>query len=133
MADIVFLDASVLLSAAYRSGAKISRLWQRDDVRLTTSSYAVEEARRNLDTTEQRDRLTELLHRVAITQAIPRDPLPGWIILPDKDVPILQAAIAAGATHLLTSDIKHFGRCYWQIVEGVRKIPPAAYGAQNQI
>ncbi|MGI8743724.1 MAG: PIN domain-containing protein [Bryobacteraceae bacterium] len=97
------------------------------DVRLISSPYAAEEARRNLKGADQRDRLEELLQSVKIISALLSDPLPEGVKLPVKDAPILQAAIAAKATHLLTSDLKHFGAYYWQIIEGVTILPPAAY------
>lgn len=46
--DVLFLDANVLFSAAYRDDAQIARLWDLDDVELITSHYAADEARRNL-------------------------------------------------------------------------------------
>jgi len=39
--------------------------------------------------------------------------LPG-IILPEKDNPILQAAIAANASHPITGNRKHFGTYFGQ-------------------
>ena len=125
--DIVFLDASVLFSAAYRPEAKFLRLWQMPNVRLVSSPYAVEEARRNLEKPEQRDRLEKLLQSVKLVSTLPAKPLPEGVKLPSKDAPILLAAIAAQATHLLTSDLKHFGAYFWQIIEGVTILPPAAY------
>ena len=104
--DLVFLDASVLFSA-YRPGAKFVWLWKLPEVHLLTSPYAAEEAYRNLGEVEQRERLSKLLATVELTSAVSFDPLPEWAHLPAKDEPILQAAIAAKATHLLTSDLKH--------------------------
>ena len=46
-------------------------------------------------------------------------PLPSGILLPAKDVPILLAAIAANATHLLTGDLRHFGPYFGRRVAGV--------------
>jgi hypothetical protein len=125
--DIVFLDASVLFSAAYRPKSKFLTLWQMPHIRLVSSPYAVEEARRNLETSEQRDRLKELLQSVKLSSGLPAEPLPEGVDLPAKDVPILLAAIAIQATHLLTSDLKHFGPYFWQIIEGVTILPPAAH------
>ena len=42
--DVVFLDANVLFSAAYRSEAGLQRLWDLKGVELVSSMYAVEEA-----------------------------------------------------------------------------------------
>src|SRR6266571_2827045 len=103
--DAVFLDASVLFSAAYRPKAGFVKLWQLREVRLISSPYAANEAARNLENTAQRDRLNELLQTMELVVAVmPGEPLPEGVELPDKDVPILQAAIAAQASHLLTTD-----------------------------
>ncbi len=54
--------------------------------------------------------------------------LPRGVRLPDKDIPILLAAIDGGATHLLTGDWEHFGPYFRQEIAGVLIIPPAEYG-----
>ena len=54
-------------------------------------------------------------------------PLPRGISLPDKDSPILLAAIGGRATHLLTGDVQHFGAYFGKKVEGVLIMPPAQY------
>src|ERR1700732_726397 len=102
----VFLDANVLFSAAYREGAGLLALWKRSDIELLTSGYAVEEARRNLDTADRRLRLEDLLAAVRIVSETPLTPLPRGVRLREKDEPILRAAMAAGATHLLTGDLR---------------------------
>ena len=126
--DRVFLDANILFSAAYRPDAGLCRLWGLPDIELVTSAYAVEEARRNLDRSEQRAALEALLQSVRVLAATPGDPpLTGPIELAEKDRPILAMAVAARATHLLTGDVRYFGRYYGQTVAGVRIVPPAAY------
>ena len=84
--DTVFLDASVLFSAAYRSGALVAKLWRLPEVRLVSSAYAVDEATCNLGDVDQRARLAELLEPVQIV-ATAITPLPDWVMLPDKDKP----------------------------------------------
>ena len=126
--DRVFLDVNILFSTAYRPDAGLRRLWGLPDIELVTSAYAVEEARRNLDRSEQRAALEALLQSVRVLAATPGDPpLTGPIELAEKDRPILAMAVAARATHLLTGDVRHFGRYYGQTVAGVRILPPAAY------
>lgn len=66
--DRVFLDANVLLSAAWRSEAALHRLGRLEGVELLSSGYAVEETRRNLETPAQRGRLTRLLRRVRLVE-----------------------------------------------------------------
>jgi hypothetical protein len=58
--DRLFLDADVLLSAAYRIDAGLVRLWKLKDATLCSSRYALEEARNNLPDEHQRERLTAL-------------------------------------------------------------------------
>ena len=53
----VFLDANVLFLCAYLAMSGLARLWRLPDTVLLSSSYAVEEARRNLGLGNQRDRL----------------------------------------------------------------------------
>jgi uncharacterized protein len=126
--DRVFLDANILFSAAYRPHAGLRQLWEVLNVELVTSAYAVEEARRNLDRPEQRAALQVLLQSVEVLAAIPGDhPSAVPIELAEKDRPILAMAVAARATHLLTGDVRHFGRYYGQTVAGVHILPPAAY------
>ena len=123
--DRVFLDANVLFSAAYRPAAGIARLWKLKNVELLTSDYAIEEARANLPDSEQQRRLQELLERVRVVTG--QAPLPTHVSLPDKDRPILQAALYARATHLLTGDRRHFGRYFGRRIGSVLILPPAEY------
>jgi uncharacterized protein len=126
--DRVFLDANILFSAAYQPDAGLRKLWKIPDVELVTSTYAAEEARRNLDLPEQRAALDALLQSVQVLAATPGDPpLMVAVELAEKDRPILAMAVMARASHLLTGDVRHFGRYYGQTLGGVRILPPAAY------
>jgi len=125
--DVLFLDANVLFSAAYRRRSGLARLWALGDATLVTSGYAVEETRRNLETSSQERRLAGLLRSVRLVPEAPERTLPEDLQLPDKDQPILQAAIAAGATHLLTGDVTHFGPHYARTVAGVLIDSPGGY------
>jgi hypothetical protein len=51
--------------------------------------------------------------------------LPETVRLPEKDRPVLLAAVAGGATHLITGDVTHFGPLLGQKVEGVLIQRPA--------
>lgn len=126
--DRLFLDANVLFSAAYRADAGVARIWDCDDVELLSSDYAVEEARRNLPKPDQKARLAELLHRLRIVPSVvPHPDTRSKVELPDKDWPILGAAVAAGATHLITGDKKDFGPYFGSNVLGLRILPPSSY------
>jgi len=124
--DRVFLDANVLFSAAYRLDSSLLRLWELEDVELVTSAYAFEEARRNLDTEAQLGRLQELVRSLEIVPESAIE-LPDAVELTKKDVPILQAAFAAEASHLITGDRKDFGRYFGQKLVGVWVMTPREY------
>jgi len=119
------LDANVLFSAAYRPDSGLTRLWQLEGVELMTSAYAAEEARLNLAEEDPRVRLERLLEKVRLVTALA--PLPSGIRLPEKDQPIVQAAIHARATHLLTGDRRHFGHHFGRRLGDVLVLPPGEY------
>jgi predicted nucleic acid-binding protein len=126
--DRLFLDANVLFSAAYQADAGVARLWDLPGVAFLTSTYAVEEARRNLQSGDQRKRLGELLQKVEIGEAMMLPPeLRGEIELPEKDWPVLGGAAASGATYLITGDVRHFGRYFGETLLGVHILKPADY------
>ncbi len=124
--DRLFLDANVLFSAAYREDAGLQALWERPDAALVTSGYALEEARRNLTSEEQAARLSQLIDEIEVVPEAPELPLPTGVDLPEKDRPILRAAVAAEATHLVTGDRTHFGPYWGETVSGLTVIRPAA-------
>jgi uncharacterized protein len=53
--------------------------------------------------------------------------LPSDVQLPDKDFPILLAAIEARAIHLLTGDVRDFGRYFGKRIGGVLVLMPGEY------
>ena len=122
----LFLDANVLFSAAYRSDTGLLKLWKLREVVLCSSRYALEEARINLNNEVQRTRLVRLAGKVQLFDAGKHE-LPEGVSLPEKDVPILLAAIEARATHLLTGDFRHFGSYFGKRVEGILVLPPGEY------
>jgi predicted nucleic acid-binding protein len=124
----LFLDANVLFSAAYRPDAGVARLWKVPGVTLVTSSYVVEEARRNLSQEERRSRLEGLLQKVEVGEAMMLPPeLRGEVDLPEKDWPVLGGAAASGATHLVTGDARHFGRYFGERPLGVLVLRPSDF------
>jgi uncharacterized protein len=106
--DRLFLDANVLFSAAYRSTAGLLRFWNLKNVIPCSSHYALEEARINLSDDAQRGRLARLARKIQLFDSTARQ-LPSGISLPEKDRPILLAAMDARTTHLITGDLRHFG------------------------
>ena len=125
--DRLFLDANVLFSAAYRENAALLKLWRLRAVQAVTSRYAAAEAERNLDTADQRRRLDELLADVEVMDEVDARALATEPRLPEKDQPILRAAVHAGATHLITGDITHFGQFLGQRLQGVLVVAPGDY------
>jgi predicted nucleic acid-binding protein len=119
--DRIFLDANILFSVAYGSSS-LDRLWTLDNhglCVLLASRYVIEEAKRNLTQRDQLNKLETRLSNVQIVlEADPRIECP--INLPEKDQPVLMAAISAKANYLLTGDIKHFGKYFGQTIMGVR-------------
>jgi uncharacterized protein len=126
--DRVFLDANVLFSAAYRTDAGLSRLFRLRQCTLVTSDYAAEEAERNLQDPAQRARLAALLERVTLVRGtFDNVPVPTGVALPEDDLPILRAAMAARCTHLLTGNLRHFGQYLGTKIGGVSVVRPATY------
>jgi predicted nucleic acid-binding protein len=124
--DRLFLDANVLFSAAYKIDARLLPLWKIRNVTLCSSRYALQEARSNLASEDQRNRLTELSGALHLFEAA-HAPLPLGISLPEKDVPILLAALEARATHLLTGDVRHFRAYFGKKIEGIAIMRPGEY------
>jgi predicted nucleic acid-binding protein len=120
-ADKLFLDANILFSVSYGSPG-LERLWklaQKGHCKLVASRYVLEEAKRNLDQQEHLNKLNGYLSKVSIVaEADPSIPCP--IDLPDKDSPVLMAAITAKADYLLTGDVTHFGKYFGKSIMGVR-------------
>ena len=97
-------------------------------IELMSSSYAAEEARRNLENKVQLKALDKLLRgiEIAVLTAEMKE-LPKNVSLPENDRPILLAAIANGATHLLTGDVTHFGSYFGKKPGGALIMLPSQY------
>lgn len=126
--DRLFLDANVLFSAAYSEASGLTKLWHRKGARLLAAGYVIEEARRNLDNAPARERLEVLLEKVEQVgdPAAALDPEMEQG-LPENDRPVLRAAMAAGATHLLLGDRRAFGAWYGKRLANVLVLRPADY------
>jgi predicted nucleic acid-binding protein len=128
MVDRIFLDANVLFSIAYGSPG-LKRLEERSQKKrclLFASNYVIEEAKRNLSNPSQLKRLEIFLSNVQIIPEM--DPqLPCPIHMPEKDRPVLLAAISIRADYLLTGDITHFRKYFGRSVSGVTICLPRDY------
>jgi predicted nucleic acid-binding protein len=132
--DRIFLDANILFSLAYGSPglARLSEWAQKQKCLLFASQYAIEEARRNLSDPEQVKKLDAFCSRVHIVPEV--DPhLPCPIDLPEKDRPVLLAAISARADYFLTGDVAHFGKYYGKTIGGVKIGRPRDYFGSRQV
>jgi uncharacterized protein len=128
--DRLFLDANVLFSAAYRPSAGLLHFWNLKNVVLCSSQY-VEEARINLSDDAQRGRLARLARKIQLFDTTAHQ-LPAGISLPEKDRPILLAAMDARTTHLITGDLRHFGPYFGKKIEGILIVTPSQYLKTHQ-
>jgi predicted nucleic acid-binding protein len=120
----VFLDANVLFSAAKSNGAirsLLMRLRTAGHV-LVADSYVVAEARRNLlaKGPEALGALDDVLLTVELAAFKPVHLPQGVAVrVPEKDRPIISAAIHLHCNALVTGDRTHFGALYGTVLLGV--------------
>lgn len=119
----IFLDANVLFSAARSDGAmrEFLRLLVSSGHQLHADTYVVEEARRNLVSKAAGAvaALDEVLDRVTVSAFATGKPPLSTHVLPEKDRPVLAAAIRLRCDVLVTGDRAHFGTLYGSTVDGV--------------
>lgn len=128
----LFLDANVLFSAAHNPDGNARALFSlagRGIVELYCSQFARDEASRNIAL--KFPHYGETLDKLITSTKLVPEPQPSVIKiaisagLPEKDAPILAAAIAARVDLLVTGDKSHFATLFGQQVEGVTTLPPA--------
>jgi predicted nucleic acid-binding protein len=119
----IFLDANILFSASLSDGAirRLVRELLTGGHALVVDEYVLEEARRNLalkarDGAKELDRLKHLLE---IAPSVADIQLTVAVALPEKDRPVLAAALQARCNALVTGDRTHFGRFYGRSIGGV--------------
>ncbi|HYD47323.1 MAG TPA: PIN domain-containing protein [Terriglobales bacterium] len=119
----IFLDANVLFSAGRSDGAmrQFLRLLTEDGHELHADTYVAEEARRNLSAKAAGtgDALDENLDQVTVAVFVPGHHPPSTHVLPEKDRPVLAAAIRLKCDVLVTGDRSHFGQLYGKTIDGV--------------
>ena len=108
----LFLDANVLFTAAHNPSGKaalIIDLGVKGNWEIVSCSYAIEEARRNIliKFPDYSKRFESLITTIIKVPSRSGRNCPA--ILPEKDRPILEAAIQCKVSHLLTGDIKDLG------------------------
>ena len=128
----LFLDANIIFTAAYSpqgaSGYLIS-IAETGAITLCTSLYALDEAKRNLalKAAEKLPNLEKLLPHLTIVSE-PQPEKVAWaalLPLPEKDAPIMAAAISSKADILVTGDRRDFGFLLGTTSEGVLVLDPA--------
>jgi predicted nucleic acid-binding protein len=126
----VFLDANIIFSAARADGAmrRLLALAEAAGHELWADVYVFEEARRNLaaKTPEGLAVLDAIARRIRVgslpaTQNLAQEAM----ALPEKDRPVLAAAIHHRCNRLVTGDRTHFGAYYGKQLHGVRIVSPA--------
>ena len=123
----IFLDANVLFSAARASGPmrKMLEALKSQGHVLVAAAYVCTEAQRNLAAKADGQALQDLeviLATVELTgarQVISASQAQAVHWLPEKDRPVLLAAIALRCDALVTGDKTHFGIGYGQSFAGV--------------
>jgi predicted nucleic acid-binding protein len=124
----VFLDANILFSAAKSDGAvrALLRMLVERGHEVVVDAYVVAEARRNLiakgpQALHVLDALLTHLSMAAGPAALDADPgeAPDLAWLPEKDRPVLAAAIRLRCDALVTGDRTHFGSGYGRAFGGV--------------
>jgi predicted nucleic acid-binding protein len=127
----LFLDANILFTAAYSPNGISRHLFALSDAgfcSLSTSAFALEEARRNL-IMKASGKLPELDRLSTFVQIVP-EPSPDKVQaaielpLPLKDAPVMAAAVSCGADILVTGDRRDFGHLFGREIEGVLVLSP---------
>lgn len=121
----VFLDANILFSAAKSDGAvrALLRLLRERGHQCRADAYVVTEARRNLEAKgpEALGALDQILAAVEVAATSHGTPVTptnlDW--LPEKNRPVLAAAIGLRCDALVTGDRTHFGPGYGHTFGGV--------------
>jgi predicted nucleic acid-binding protein len=121
----IFLDANILFSAAKSDGAVrlLLNLLLEAGHECCVDGYVVEEARRNLAAKSPEgvaalETLVSRMHKAEIQHADAA--LEAELPLPEKDRPVLAAAILHGCEALVTGDRSHFGPLYGKTIRGVK-------------
>jgi predicted nucleic acid-binding protein len=120
----LFLDANILISAAWKDNSKVARIWSVPHVELVSSNYVVAECTRNLPRREQQERFVKLLLGVRVLEFQRAPALENPPPLAEKDQHVLAAAVLSRADFLVTGDKNHFGAWVGTTVSGIRVEPP---------
>ena len=127
----IFLDANVLFSAAKSAGSirQLLHDLHADHHVLVADEYVATEARRNIHAKATGDAvqyLQALLTQIEVSPVhYPAMGQAALLWLPEKDRPVLLAAMALKCDALMTGDRTHFGPGYGKTFDGVTLYSPA--------
>ena len=125
----LFLDANILFLAGYSATSPVHdlrALAAAGDCELLSSEYAFEETRRNLalkssdGSVEQFEATTGLIIRVQEASGVALGQAQSVNLSDASDIPILAAALQAGADALVTGDRRAFGSFFGQRIGTLR-------------
>lgn len=121
----IFLDANIVFSAAKTDGAIMQLLKElvKQKHALWVDGFVLEEAHRNLalKAPDRVDRVVSLAHLWHEAPVLPHHASPTPDVgLPEKDRPVLAAAIHHRCGALVTGDRTHFGALYGKTISGVQ-------------
>ena len=122
----IFFDANILFMASVPGSANRILLdaTQKYAEQCLTNQHILEEARRNI-VNKKPDQLPEFIKitdKLIISNAFYSSLK---IDLLSQNSPVMVGAIGARCTHLLTANIKYFGKLYRQTIHGVTVVSPA--------
>ena len=130
----IFLDANVLFSAAKSDGAvrRLLGLLIAEGHVLCADGYVAEEARRNLVAKGPAGlaELAALLDRLEVASVQTDLNIAAALALPEKDRPVLVAAVRMQCAALVTGDRAHFGPFYGSALAGVAIHSPRSLAEQ---
>jgi predicted nucleic acid-binding protein len=130
----IFLDANILFAAAFLDGSirRFLAVLKAGSHVLCADAYVVEEARRNLATKKPQSLafFAMLLDGLEIVPMQSVGSIPAQAMaLPDKDRPVLAAAIRTHCDVLLTGDQADFGPFFGKVIAGVTIHSPQTLAA----
>ena len=117
----IFLDANILFSDAKSTGAihSLLDLCLKHGHVLVADAYVIEEARRNLSLKfpETLKVFDSRIGQMETQRVRPMSKETETFGLPEKDVPVLNAALGLRCDVLVTGDKRHFGHLYGKKIE----------------
>jgi predicted nucleic acid-binding protein len=130
---LLFLDANILFSAAHRESGSVRIFFRLADAglcELVSSSFAIDEARRNVARkySGRSADLERLIAKLGVCAEATPERIEWGLAqkLPAKEAPILAAAVQSGAAVLVTGDHRDFGHLFDTAPGGTRVLSPAA-------